>query len=81
MSDSPLDYIDAYATLLTESQGLRADWYSLTAIYEERGGEYYTLHFSPKSLDGDWYEAELTLAEIWDIVNEPQFVTTATGIR
>ena len=81
MSDSTLDYIDAYATLLTESQGLRAAWDSLTAIHEERGGEYYTLHFSPKSLDGDWYEAELTLAEIWDIVNEPQFVTTATGIR
>jgi hypothetical protein len=63
------DYINAYANRLTESQGLRVDWYSLTSVYEENRGEYYTLHFSPRSLDGDWYEADLTPAEIWEICN------------
>lgn len=63
------DYIKAYAKRLTESQGLRADWYSLSSVYEENRGEYYTLHFSPRSLDGDWYEADLTPAEIWEICN------------
>lgn len=63
------DYIQAYAKRLTESQGLRADWYSLSSVYKEKRGEYYTLHFSPRSLDGDWYEADLTPAEIWEICN------------
>ena len=65
------DYIKAYANRLTESQGLRVDHYSLSAVYGGRchGVEYYTLHFSPRSLDGDWYEADLTPAEIWEICN------------
>lgn len=70
MSNSHLDYIDAYASRLIEWQGLRADWYSLSSVYEQKGGEYYTLHFSPRSLDGEWYEADLTIAEIWEITNQ-----------
>ncbi len=70
------DFIEAHETAVVESQGLRADLYEITGIDYSGWGDFYTLDIRPRrgseaeSWDVQWYEAEITGAELLELTEE-----------
>ena len=71
---SMFDLIEANESVVIESQGLRADLYEIMGIDYDGRGDYYTLDIRTRrgsEAEGwavKWFEAELTGAELLEVV-------------